>query len=697
LHLHYANCKAYNCDFDGDEMNVHVPQNELARSKGYNIANISNQYLVPKDGIPLSGLTQDYIVSGVRLTIRGKFFSKVDYTQFVCAALLPMQEDIILLQSTIIKPKQLWSGKQVFSTIIINIILSHKKQINLTSSTKISAKEWQVETSRRWKCGTEFQNPVTMSETEVIIRQGELLCGVLDKMHCGATSYSLIHCIFELYGSTYAIKMLSAFGKLFQAFLQVDGFTLSVEDILITSKIDEKRKEIISNCRKIGESIHKTIVKVRNDAPMNEIKDKIGESYSNNPKFRAQIDHKYKRALDIFTNDINKTCLTGLFKKFPDNNLQLMMQSGAKGSTVNTVQISCLLGQSELEGKRPPLMISGKSLPSFPAYDPTPRAGGFIDDRFMTGIKPQECFFHCMAGRECLIDTAVKTSRSGYLQRCLVKHLEGLVIGYDSTVRDSDGSVIQFHYGREGLDIPNSCFLKKEQMTFLVDNKDAIMNEKLLELVKTDNKSMRKSAKKIKKWESKNGFSLQKKRISGFSKYSAENASQNSSKQRRNIDKHNGRSKAALSLMKKWIREKEEMKEAYRAQCTKCPDPIMSKHRQDVEFGVLSERIESLVDKYLSRSSKIKKSALRDLLSIKVTKSICPPGEPVGLLAAQSIGEPSTQMTLNRFHFAGYGEMNVTLGIPRLREILMFASRNIKTPNIPSKMAWRISRSKQRS
>ena len=157
------------------------------------------------------------------------------------------------------------------------------------------------------------------------------------------------------------------------------------------------------------------------DTPMEVVTAKIEETYWSNSKFRAQMDRKYKSALDVYTNSINKTCVPkGLIKSFPDNNLQLMVQSGAKGSTVNTMQISCLLGQIELEGKRPPLMISGKSLPSFPAYDPTPRSGGFIDARFMTGIRPQEFFFHCMAGREGLIDTAVKTSRSGYLQRCSI-------------------------------------------------------------------------------------------------------------------------------------------------------------------------------------------------------------------------------------------------------------------------------------
>lgn len=118
---------------------------------------------------------------------------------------------------------------------------------------------------------------------------------------------------------------------------------------------------------------------------------------------------------------------------------KVMTVSGAKGSPVNVSQISCLLGQQELEGKRVPTMISGKTLPSFLPFETKAGAGGFITGRFLTGIKPSEYFFHCMAGREGLIDTAVKTSRSGYLQRCLIKHLEGLRVDYDHTVRDTDG------------------------------------------------------------------------------------------------------------------------------------------------------------------------------------------------------------------------------------------------------------------
>ena len=151
-----------------------------------------------------------------------------------------------------------------------------------------------------------------------------------------------------------------------------------------------------------------------------------------------------------------------------------MTQSGAKGSGVNTSQICALLGQQEYEGKRVPLMPSGKTLPSFDAYDGQARACGYIKDRFLTGIRPQEYYFHCMAGREGLVDTAVKTSRSGYLQRCLIKHMEGLRVAYDRTVRDADGSVIQFQYGEDSLDCTKArC---GENMKFMALNRDPLAN-----------------------------------------------------------------------------------------------------------------------------------------------------------------------------------------------------------------------------
>ena len=113
-------------------------------------------------------------------------------------------------------------------------------------------------------------------------------------------------------------------------------------------------------------------------------------------------------------------------------------------------------------------MQNGKTLPCYLPYDPNPRSSGYVTDRFISGLRPQDFYFHCMAGREGLIDTAVKTSRSGYLQRCLIKQLESLIVNYDMTVRDNDGSIVQFLYGDDGIDVVSSKFL--DRFSFLEQN-----------------------------------------------------------------------------------------------------------------------------------------------------------------------------------------------------------------------------------
>ena len=119
-------------------------------------------------------------------------------------------------------------------------------------------------------------------------------------------------------------------------------------------------------------------------------------------------------------------------------------------------------------------MVSGKTLPSFKAFETDAIAGGYVASRFLTGVKPQEFYFHCMAGREGLIDTAVKTSRSGYLQRCLIKHLEGIRVHYDNTVRGSDSSVYQFNYGGDSLDVTKQKHLY--EFEFSVRNHSSLLH-----------------------------------------------------------------------------------------------------------------------------------------------------------------------------------------------------------------------------
>ncbi|CAG7659349.1 unnamed protein product [Allacma fusca] len=677
--LHYANCKHYNADFDGDEMNAHFPQDEESRAEAASLVNACNHFLVPKDGTPLGGLIQDHVVGAVKMTMRGRFFTEQDYHQLVFFALSSHPQKVELEPPAMLKPCVLWSGKQVVSTIIKNLVPKTKVPLTFTSSAKIKSEEWRQWESRPCKTGGPILKD-DLSESVVTFRHGELLTGVLDKVHLGATPFGLCHAFFELYGSLAVGSLLSAFSKLGTSFLQWEGFTLGVKDVLVMSAADDVRSHYMMKASAVGPEAAAKSVGLPVDVDIETIESNIEAVHrSRDPKSRAIVDQSYKQVLDKFTNKINSSCLPyGLVSIFPHNNLQLLVQSGAKGSTVNTMQMSCLLGQIELEGKRPALTLAGKSLPSFKPYDLSPRAGGFILGRFLTGIRPQEFFFHCMAGREGLIDTAVKTSRSGYLQRCLVKLLEGVVTQYDMTVRDSDGGVIQFLYGEDGMDVCKSQYLKAKQMDFLQKNSG--------NAIKTENSSVKEFSKvggtvvsseienlkaKIKHWQDGRSRDNANKRSSDFLNFAKKRG-----KDFRKIVGYNektGRLLKAEAMEAKWRTFDDDDKEVYRKRSKRCPEPVLGKYLPS-NFGAISENLEKTIESYSGDDT------FRNIVYSKAMEALSNPGDAVGVLAAQSIGEPSTQMTLNTFHFAGRGEMNVTLGIPRLREILMVASDRIKTP-----------------
>jgi DNA-directed RNA polymerase I subunit RPA1 len=633
IRMHYANCNTYNADFDGDEMNAHFPQNEIGRAEAMLIARTDQQYLVPTDGGVLRGLIQDHVDAGVDMCSRDTFLNREHYIQMVYAGLresntlfqpgngniepqpLIGEDGRILIQApSIIKPVPLWTGKQVISTILDNLTPRDRYPLNLISKARIPAKQW---------------GPTAPEEQTVLIMDGQLLTGILDKSQFGASKNGLVHAVYEVYGPVYAGKLLSILGKLFTAYLQYNGFSCRMDDLLLTPKGDKIRRQLINESSSVGHTVAKEFTH-KND----ELEVRLGlEKVLRDTELMAGLDSAMKTQTNKITSEIIGSCVPDqLFKPFPQNNMQVMTVSGAKGSSVNVSQISCLLGQQELEGKRVPTMVSGKTLPSFPAFDPSSRAGGYITGRFLTGIKPQEYYFHCMAGREGLIDTAVKTSRSGYLQRCLIKHLEGIQVHYDHTVRDADGSILQFHYGEDSLDVCKQTTLTKFDFNAL--NYKALLKrygpQQIASLIDED--SVKKYIKKSKKEHSKG-------------------------------------------------------------------DPVLSVFSPSRYIGAVSEKFEKNLTEYIEKNpSKLIKqknielprpgwsddfisaSKFKGLMHLKYMHSLVEPGESVGLLAAQSIGEPSTQMTLNTFHFAGFGAKNVTLGIPRLREIIMTASSTIKTP-----------------
>ena len=239
-------CNTYNADFDGDEMNCHFPQSDLGRAEAEYLARTDLQYIVPTDATPLRGLIQDHVVAGVKLTKKDTFLEKWEYQQLLFAMLasLPRLEvirsdsDIELMPPAIIKPKPLWTGKQVLSTLLNHLRKGNDRDFRSEPLAGISM-ERKAKTP-----GNAFG--MDQEEHLVLIREGELLRGVLDKAAFGATDFSLVHAVYEAYGPRKAGLLLNALGRLFTAYLQYfSGHSCRMEDLVLTKASDLTRRRLI--------------------------------------------------------------------------------------------------------------------------------------------------------------------------------------------------------------------------------------------------------------------------------------------------------------------------------------------------------------------------------------------------------------------------------------------------------------------
>eukprot|EP01096_Ripella_sp_DP13-Kostka_P014128 TRINITY_DN628_c0_g1_i1.p1 TRINITY_DN628_c0_g1~~TRINITY_DN628_c0_g1_i1.p1 ORF type:complete len:1668 (+),score=880.80 TRINITY_DN628_c0_g1_i1:115-5004(+) len=665
LRMHYANCKTFNADFDGDEMNIHYPQTYHARAEIENIMFSDLQYNVPTNGSPLRGLIQDHVVSGVLLTKKDSFFSKKDFQQLVYIACEGINTDLPIATPcpAILFPKPLWTGKQVISTFLNHLTAKNEIAINLDSKAAVAPSFW---------------GPGYEEEGMVLIRNNNLLTGVLDKNQFGSSSFGLVHSCFELIGPEAAGTVLSSFGRLFTGFLQTHGFTCGIDDMLLQKEFADRRRQKLREANNLSltaarkfligddDSIKDIIMKMSPE----KIRDRMRIQLRSANDF-TKLDNYMKAELHALTSNINSDCLPkGQVKRFPFNCVSLMTNSGAKGSKVNFNQMSCLLGQQELEGKRVPVMISGRTLPCFEPYSFQARAGGFIGDRFLTGIRPQEYFFHCMAGREGLIDTAVKTSNSGYLQRCIIKNLEGISVQYDHTARDSDSSVVQFIYGEDGIDCTNAAYLHRfeflAQNFFNLSKKYGFTDQTdALRYFDTTSVSQYKS-------NPSNTDPVMTHVSPGYGLGSVSQLFQD------NLDAFLKNDPLKLFDNDDLIdasKLEDKIKKLTKLQAKAKKDPKLQKKAHDLRLRIFKTRNRLA-------NGLVTKDVFANMMHVNYMRNLSNPGEAVGVIAGQSIGEPSTQMTLNTFHLAGHGAANVTLGIPRLREIIMSAAREPSTPSM---------------
>ncbi len=542
--LHLCVCPPYNADFDGDEMNLHVPQSEEARTEALLLMQVQDQILSPRFGGPIIGAIRDFITAAYLFTRKTNYLTKEEVNRLLIAA----QYEGPLPEPKIKEPQPLWTGKQIFSLFL-------PKDMNYVLKANIC--------QGCAKC----QEEKCPYDAYVVVKNGELISGVIDRRAIGAEqSESLLHRIIKEYGSKAAREFLNKITRLLKLFLTMRGFTYSYDELVLSPTAENRIKRTMEKVQKKVEELIENYRKGTLPRLPGQTLEESFEIYVMNELAKAR-DEAGKIADEDFTLE---------------NAGIVMTRSGARGSSLNIGQMSACVGQQSVRGKRILRGYLGRALPHFKSGDPRPKARGFVNSSYQKGLDAIEFFFHAMGGREGLVDTAVRTQQSGYMQRRLINALEHIRLEYDGTVRNSAGDIIQFRYGEDGVDPAKS------------DHGKAVNVTRLIEQIK-------------------------------------------------------------IATRKGTPASKEYIKE----QLKKIKNQLTPMILNELKRGLAKAKLtKNGVDKVIQLTIEHYKRALME------------PGEAVGIVAAQSIGEPGTQMTLRTFHYAGVREQNVTLGLPRLIEIV---------------------------
>ncbi|KAA0188464.1 DNA-directed RNA polymerase subunit [Fasciolopsis buskii] len=417
-------CNPFNADFDGDEMNVHLPQTEAARAEAKHLMLSLKNIVSPKNGEPLISPIQDLITATHLLTLKDVFFTRDQACQLASQILAGshLNKPIRLPPPAVQWPIKLWTGKQLF-----NLILSPHPSTGVLVNLRVPTKS--IYSSR----GEEM----CPNDGFVVIHNSELLAGSVDKKLLGGGSKSSIfYSLLRDYGSEVCADAMWRLGRIALFYLAHRGFSIGIGEVMPSDRLVRSKTELIKSgfatCDDYIRQYGKNTLKCNPGCSMEDtLESNLSQELS---KIRDEAGAACKRELH------------------PSNSPLVMAQSGSKGSFLNISQMIACVGQQVIGGKRVPDVINGRSLIHFPRGSRTPEAKGFVGNSFYSGLTPSEFFFHAMSGREGLTDTAVKTADTGYMQRRLVKFLEDLAVSYDNTVRDSRGDIIQFRYGSDGLD-----------------------------------------------------------------------------------------------------------------------------------------------------------------------------------------------------------------------------------------------------
>ena len=429
-------CTPYNADFDGDEMNLHVPQTEEARAEALELMGVKHNLATPRNGEPIIAAIQDFITGAYLLSNKDRFFDRKTFVQ-ICSYMVQGNEQIDLPPPTVIKPAMLWTGKQVFT-----VMLKPNKACNVQINLDAPCREYRV--------NSRIPRDLNSKDSWLCIRNSEIMCGVMDKSTVGVGKKdSVFSAILRDFGKDATITTMNRLARLVSRYLTGQGFSIGIGDVRPGEKLTLDKKKLVEKAY----------------AECDELIQRFGAGDLDKTAGRDHVQTMESAITSILSRvrqQAGEHCFAELSKH---NAAMLMATCGSKGSSINVAQMVAVVGQQIINQERVQEGFQDRTLPHFPKNARQPPSKGFVRNSFFTGLSPSEFFFHAMSGREGLVDTAVKTAETGYMSRRLMKSLEDLSVGYDNTVRNSTGAVVQYQYGDDKLD-PTSMEGKGRPVNF---------------------------------------------------------------------------------------------------------------------------------------------------------------------------------------------------------------------------------------
>ena len=641
-------------------MNLHMPQDPESEAELRNLAAVPYQIISPANNKSIIGIYQDSMLGCYQFT------REKEYTR----------GSISVKEGIRFEPRDAMNLLMMFDGVNEYKLLENaSKESGITNFDILSQIMPPLSLKYKTKSFKDDKDEFSTSNKVLEIKNGEYIRGQMDKGVLADGTKGLLHRTCNDFGNMASAKFIDDLQNIITEYMKSSSFSVGISDLISDEKTKSEIIEVITR--------KKTDVKnLIDQVQIGVFENNTGRT--NEQEFETQVNNILNKATD-------ESGKIGREKLSKTNGFVTMVNSGSKGSDLNiSFMISCL-GQQNVDGKRIPYGFEHRTLPHFTKYDDSPGARGFVESSYINGLTPQELFFHAMGGRVGLIDTAVKTSTTGYIQRKLIKGLEDLMVNYDMTVRTNKGKIVQFSYGEDNID------------TTKVETQNLpIVNMSVQDIFAHYNIPEEHGKNKtLSHIFLKNTMTRYKKQLPEMLKYCSKYTDM-MIKMRdiiiKNVFGNKGDSSVncpvAFSYVIGNIQGQTNITNSSLVDITpveafelieKTYENLLKNH-----YAPPTELFKTLYYYYLSpkellivkRFNKNALIILLDTITLDYKRSIVAPGEMVGMIAGQSIGEVSTQMTLNTFHFAGVAsKSNVTRGVPRIEEILSL-SENPKNPSL---------------